>query len=131
MPHQFITLFFQKLTNLLQSALQRLKKKPQKKELSESISEISFTSLGSKVYYQRDNKIYLGKELLIEPMKGMLRDEARFLKNSNLYEVLNATVINEAFNLSMQAANHDHTEYAKALYYWNTIFQKTINGLSK
>lgn len=93
---------------------------------------INFSSLESKIFLQKGDNIYIGKELVTDTMRSILRDQARSLQSSNLYEILDATITNEASNLALiQSGNYDHVQYAKALHYWNTIIKKMIIGLSK
>lgn len=107
-------------------------KKSLKGNTLETSLEINFYSLESKVFLQKGENIYIGKQLVNNTMRSILRDQAEYIKTSNFYEILDATIINEAANLALiQSANYDHVQYAKALHYWNSIFKKMIIGLSK
>lgn len=65
-------------------------------------------------------------------MRDTLRDQARYLKTTNLLEIIDATITNEASNLALiQSANFDHVQYAKALYHWNHVLKNMIHALSK
>ena len=135
MSHPILYRIFQQLWQRLKQIFHSQPKQPKQKKTGFSVdtleSKVEFGSFEDRIFYKDGEKIYLGRKLMPQVMRETLRDEAKYFANSNLLEVLNATVINEAFSLSMQASNHDHTEYAKALYYWNTIIQKTISALSK
>lgn len=104
-----------------------------KKKTSQPSSEsINFTSIESKVFAQaKDGRIYIGKELVTDQMRGLLRDQAENFLTSNLYETLSSTVTNEAFELAAQANTLEHVQYYKALIYWNKIFEKALRALAK
>lgn len=87
--------------------------------------------LAKKVYENKNGEIYIGGELVTAQMRSLLRDQAKNLQTSNLFELLDATATNEASNLLLQAANLEHLQYGKALHYWNKIFKKMIIELSK
>lgn len=94
--------------------------------------EIKFDSIESKVFLEKNGNIYIGKELITEQMRGILRDQAKNFQTTNLYEILNATIINESFDIGVtQSSNFEHTQYAKALIYWNKVMLKIINALAK
>jgi len=63
-------------------------------------------------------------------MRDLYREQAKYLLTSNLWEAVEATVINEATTLAFQAGTMEHIEYAKALKYWHTILLKTLAKLS-
>lgn len=65
-------------------------------------------------------------------MRDTLRDQAKYLKTTNLLEIIDATITNEASNLALiQSANFDHVQYAKALHHWNHVLKNMIHALSK
>lgn len=97
-------------------------------QLEESIN---FKAIESKVFTQKGDSIYVGGELIGETMRSLLRDQARSLQTSNLFEILDATITNEASSLLLQAGTVEHLQYGKALHYWNKILKKTINALAK
>lgn len=91
-----------------------------------------FLDLESKVFLQKGESIYVGRELVNETMRSLLRDEAKNFKTTHLYEILNATITNEAANLALiQSSNYDHIQYAKALHHWNHVLKNMIHALSK
>lgn len=94
-------------------------------------SQVDFTSLEKKVFLQKGTSIYIGGELVNDQLRSVLHDEAKNLQTTHLFEIINATIVNEAFNLAMQAGTLEHIQYAKALSYWNTILNKLVNGLAK
>lgn len=92
---------------------------------------INFIELEGKIFKQEGNNIYIGGEIVSETMRSILRDQAKNFQTTNLFEILNATITNEASNLLLQSGNMEHLQYGKALHYWNKILKKTINALAK
>ncbi len=65
-------------------------------------------------------------------MRDILRDQAKYLKTTNLLEVLDATITNEAANLALiQSSNMKHVQYAKALHHWNHVLKNMMHALAK
>jgi len=94
-------------------------------------SNDSVVGLESLVFLEKNNVIYIGGEAVTEQMRSLLRDQAKQLQSSNLYEIINATAIDEAHKLFLQSGNMEHVQYAKALIYWNKVLVKMINALAK
>jgi hypothetical protein len=105
--------------------------KQEKKSLP-SLELPDFKTLESKVFTIAGDKVYIGRELVTQQMRDVLRDQARYLKTTNLLEILDATITNEAANLALiQSANFDHVQYAKALHHWNHVLKNMIHALAK
>lgn len=106
----------------------------QKKSLPSSDQDQSpnFKNTEDRVFTTVGDKVYIGKELVTPQMRDILRDQARYLKTTNLLEIIDATITNEAANLALiQSANFDHVQYAKALHHWNHVLKNMIHALSK
>lgn len=111
--------------------LARLQTNTQKKS-PPSLEHVDFKTLESKVFTVIGEKIYIGGELVTPQMRDTLRDQAKYLKTTNLLEIIDATITNEASNLALiQSANFDHVQYAKALHHWNHVLKNMIHALSK
>jgi len=124
----------QKLRERLLEYLQTNQLKNSQPSLEQDQSEIppNFKTIESKVFLQQGDKIFIGKELVTEQMRAILRDQARYMKTTNLLEILDATITNEAANLALiQSANYDHVQYAKALHHWNHVLKNMIHALAK
>lgn len=94
--------------------------------------EFNLIEIEQKVFKQQGDNIFIGGELVTEQMRGILRDQAKNFQTTNLFEILNATITNEAANLALiQSANYDHVQYAKALHYWNQVLKKMLHALAK
>ena len=116
------------------------KKQPQKDTLGQESSQLpSFIDIESRVFYQGKNrdgslngKIYLGKEEINDAMRSALRDDAKMILSSRLWEVLNASVLNEAYTLALiKSQNYDHVEFAKALHHWLHFMKNVMFVLEK
>ena len=105
------------------------------KDITEDLQEklpVDFSSLESKVFIQQGNNIYIGGILVNDQMRGILRDQAKSFQTTNLFEILNATITNEAGNLALiQSANMEHVQYAKALHHWNHVLKNMIHKLAQ
>lgn len=102
----------------------------------QEISRDDFISIESKVFLEKNGQIYIGGELVNETMRSLLRDQAENLKSTNLYEILNATIINESAQLALHQSGKSgdikqDVLFAKALHHWNHVLKNMINALSK
>lgn len=121
----------QQIQKLKEQFLGFLQTNQEKKSLP-SLESPNFKSLESKVFTLAGDKVYIGKELVTDQMRAILRDQARYLKTTNLLEIIDATITNEAANLALiQSANFDHVQYAKALHHWNHVLKNMIHALAK
>lgn len=69
---------------------------------------------------------------MVPQIRSLLRDEAKNLQNTRLWEILNASVINEAYNLALiQSKDFNNVQFAKALKHWNHFMLNAIYLLSK
>ena len=89
-------------------------------------------NLIGRIYKEENGKKYIGGEEIKPDILSLLKDQAQYIETSQFYEILNATIINEAFNLGvLQSKDFDSVQFAKALVYANNIIKKMIKGLSK
>lgn len=76
----------------------------------------NFTSIEDKIFTEYKGDIYIGKEKIKPDFKGVLKDQARSLVTSDLYEVFHATLLNEAYSIALdQSTNFEQVQFAKAL----------------
>lgn len=76
--------------------------------------------------------MYLGGEKITPQMRSILRDQAYYLLTSELWEVMDATIINESSNIALiQSTEFKHVENAKMLYHWGFVFKNLITKLAK
>lgn len=96
-----------------------------------SLDQINFKELENKIFFKKGDSFYLGGLEVSDQMRGLLKDQAELFLKSELFEVLESTITNEASNLLLQAGNMEHLQYGKALHYWNKILKKIIIDISK
>ena len=95
-------------------------------------STLDIKAIESKVFTKKGETIFVGGVPVTEQMRSVLRDQARVFQTSNLFELLDATIINESADLALkQSANFDHVQYAKALHHWNHVLKNLIHALAK
>ena len=110
-----------------------MKKKSQKLPKSDQSEDFpSFLDIESRVFTEYKGNIYIGKDKIDATLRSVLKDEAKNLQVSRLWEILNASVINEAYRLGLnQSQNWDNVLYAKALYEWSKFMLNVIHTLAK
>lgn len=109
-----------------------MKKYQKHLELDQSREQINFSSIQNRVFREENGQIYIGNEKITQEMRDLLREQAKYLKTSQIIDLLDATIINESSNLALiQSTNFAHVEFAKALYHWNIVFKNMILILSK
>lgn len=108
--------------------------KPSQSEVqSPSLDQLpNFLDIESRVFTQVGNDIYIGKDKIDQTLRSVLRDEAKNIQSSRLWEILNASAINEAYNLALiQSKNFDEVTSAKMLKHWSFFMVNVIHTLSK
>lgn len=90
-----------------------------------------FVYASKNFFEERGGNFYIGGELVQENLLEVLRGQAKFLKNSQLLEMIDATNKNEVGNLALKATSLEHLQYLKALHHWNYVMQNIIHALAK
>lgn len=102
-----------------------------KKDRSES-STPSFTDIESHVFTEHGGKVFIGKEEITEQLRSVLRDEAEYIQHSRLWEILNASIVNEAYDIALiQSKDFDAVLSAKMLHHWAHFLRNVIHSLAK
>lgn len=102
-----------------------------KKDPSEK-SVPKFTDVESHVFTEHGGKVFIGKEQVTDQLRSVLRDEAAYIENSRLWEILNASITNEAYNLALiQSKDFDAVAFAKALHHWAHFIRNVVHTLGK
>lgn len=98
----------------------------------ESENSINFKDIESKVFTEVKGKIYIGQEEIKPELLEVLKEQARYLSTSQLYDILNATIVNETSNLALiQSKDFDQVRFAKALHHWNFVLRNMVSRLTK
>ena len=99
---------------------------------SETSIPINFDALSKGIFSEKGNVLFIGGEPIKSEIKEVLKDQAEYLKTSQLYEILLATLKNEAGNLALiQSKDWDNVLYAKAMHHNIYVFENLIKCLTK
>ncbi len=111
-----------------------MKKSPQssKSDQSESLTP-SFLEIQAHIFTAiEDGTLYIGQDKVEPALRSLLRDEAKNLQTMRLWEIMNASVLNEAYDLALrQSTDFDHVRFAKALKHWSFFMLNVIHILAK
>lgn len=84
------------------------------------------------MFEERNGTIYIGGEQVKKDVRDVLREQARYIQTSNFWEIVQATVLNEAANLALvQSKEWQQVETAKMLHHWQYVFDNLLHALSK
>lgn len=99
---------------------------------AQSETSIDFVAAQKRIFTEKEGKIYIGGIEVTAQIRDVLREQAQYILTSNLWEVLNASIINESGNLALkQSKDFGHVRFAKALDYWRITFQNIVDTLAK
>lgn len=91
-----------------------------------------YSDYEQKVFREVKGTIYIGQHEITEQMRGILRDQSENLLTTQLWEILHASVVNEAYEIALkQSANFDQVQFAKALHHWAHFMRNVIVKLAK
>ncbi len=92
----------------------------------------SYTEIQDHVFSVRKDGLYLGGNKIEPTLRSLLKDDAETIKNSRLWEILNASLLNEAFDLALiQSTDFEQVQFAKALKHAQHFILNVIFILSK
>lgn len=83
------------------------------------------------VFSEKEGKVFLGGAEIKPEILSILKDQAKYIKTSQLWDILHSTIINESARLAWESQNWDNVQYSKALKYWDTVFRNILNKLDK
>ena len=83
------------------------------------------------IYKKEKDGIYLGGEKVRPEYLDVLKTQAFNLGKSELWEILKATLVNEAHELAMKSENWENVQFAKALKYYTVAIDKILKDLSE
>lgn len=76
--------------------------------------------------------VFIGGTKMTPEIRGLLRDQAKYVISSQLWEVFNAAIINESAELALvQSENWEHIQAAKMLHHWGHVFRNALYVLAK
>lgn len=95
--------------------------------ISHKVNELS-----KRVFEVKDKKIYLGGEEIKADVRSVMKDEAEYIRNSRLWEALQATIVNESSNIALiQSKDFDEVKSGKMLFHWQYVLENMIHVLTK
>lgn len=101
---------------------------------SEDLPEqlIDFSTIEKRVFTENKGIIYIGAEEIKPELKEILQEQARYIKSSQLWEIFQSTIQNEAANLALiQSKDYDEVKTAKMLHHWKHVFENILHILTK
>lgn len=107
---------------------------PQQSALDQSqgFETPKFLDVESRVFTVVKGNFYIGKDLITPQLRSVLRDECQNLKTTRIWEILNASAINEAYNLALiQSQDFDAVRSAKMLKHWTHFMMNVVHLLSE
>ncbi len=94
--------------------------------------KVDFAELSKRVFHPQDNGlVFIGGEILSDQQRALLKDQATNFLTTQLWEVISATLRNEAATLALKkSTTWDHVTFAKALDYVESTVEKMLITLS-
>lgn len=91
----------------------------------------NFNSIEGSVFTYLKGEIYIGTEKIRPELREVLREQARYIMKSNLYEIIRATIMNEAAKAALiQSTDWEQVRFAKALYHWSYVLDNMLKVLT-
>ena len=97
----------------------------------DSENNIDYAALAARVFLQEKGKIFIGGEEMRPEFRNTLRDQADYILRSDIFELFQATLYNEAARLALQSTSDQQLQFAKALKYLNDTMRKIYTELAK
>ncbi len=107
-----------------------MKKLSQKQQKLDQLPH--FLDVESRVFTKVGENIYIGRDKVDATLRSVLRDEAKNLQTTRLWEILNASVINEAYLWALDLSKDmELVTSAKMLKHWSFKMMEIIALLAK
>lgn len=91
-----------------------------------------FQAVATRVFKEVNGKIFIGSEEIKGDMRTTLREQARYVQTSQLWELMGNAIVNESANLALlQSTEWNHILTAKQLHHWGHVFRNMIHALAK
>jgi hypothetical protein len=86
----------------------------------------------SRVFKVVGDKVLIGGVEATPQLRDSLRTEAEYIIGSRLWEVFNAAIMDEEYQLGVvKSAGWDHVLSAKMLHHWAHFFRNALYTLAK
>lgn len=94
--------------------------------------ELSQSQYYLNSFEERAGKLFINGDELVEPLRGLYRDQARQFQSSQLYELIQGTAQKEASDMALlNSHNWEHVLSAKMLHHYAHVMKNTIYLLAK
>lgn len=101
------------------------------KSSTNTIEDLKFNEIEKRVYIKTGDKITIGGELISNELLDVLHEQAKYLQQSQIYDIITCTLANTAKNSALiHSNNFEDVMLAKMLYKWCRTFEKMIEELS-
>lgn len=95
-----------------------------------------FNDISKKAFKVEAGKIHIGGVEVSDELLRVLKDQAFSFKTTNLYEVMRATILNEAYDVALVQSGksgsvEEDVRYAKAMKHWQYVIDNILLNLSK
>lgn len=95
-------------------------------------SQPNFNSIAKRIFEDKKGVIYIGGEEIKPELLDILREQAKYLETSQLYEIFLATLKQESANLALiQSKDWDAVQFAKALYHCTFVIETMVESLKR
>lgn len=97
------------------------------------MNSIDLVALQGRIFKQDEKTkvLTIGGFAIKQDIRELLKEQADTHLRTELFEIIQATIVNEAARLALQSNTIEHTQFAKALHYWNTVVEKLLTTLSQ
>lgn len=109
----------------------------QKQKNDTSTEELGvYSDFEQKVFREVGGKIFIGQFEVTDQIRGILRDQAENFLTTQLWEILHASIVNEAYELALKQSGKSgdivkDVQFAKALHHWAHFMRNVIVKLAK
>lgn len=93
---------------------------------------VNFLDTEKRVFDEINGVFYIGGEKITPEMRDVLREQANYIERSNIWEIVNATVVNEAYRLALiQSQDFNNVISAKMLHHWAFVMRSMMRKLGE
>lgn len=97
-----------------------------------SEESVNFTDSMSRIFSEKSGVILIGGKPIPDDLRDILREQAKYLVTSQLWEVLEASTTDEAVNLALiQSKDFSHVEFGKAMWHYMRFIRKAVERIAR
>ena len=94
----------------------------------------SFNDIAERFFKvdEKTKKLLIGNQEIPDVLRSVLKDEALYIQKSRLWEIIQATIVQEASTAALiKSENWEHVLIAKSLHRWGYIVKNLLHALVK